>query len=108
MLIAVTIFAVWLGWEGRVVRNRYALRRQIEESGGQLVSTTDYNNFAISGESTTHISFWRRWLGDEAVEGVILGSEATQQNVTDARSAFPESKIWKYTADRGDFLPLPD
>ncbi|HEY2837996.1 MAG TPA: hypothetical protein VGJ26_02525 [Pirellulales bacterium] len=101
MFVAVTLLAIplgWLAWQERLVRNRQAMRRQIEQSGGAVfVQDMDWLS---SGESRTiragnygsKVSSLRRWLGDERADFICFDRQLTDEDRR-AISAFSEAEI---------------
>jgi hypothetical protein len=50
MFMAVTVFALWLGWELRIVRQRLAMLREITEARGGVILADDHNLiFVLNG-----------------------------------------------------------
>ncbi|HEY2840731.1 MAG TPA: hypothetical protein VGJ26_16360 [Pirellulales bacterium] len=92
MFVVVTAFAVWLGWELKTVRERAAFRM---EHAGSIVSLADTDeilkgtgvdyitHFRLSGPVS--VTFWRRWLGDDAVVQIHT------ERPFEARRLFPEA-----------------
>jgi hypothetical protein len=87
MFVAVTLFALWLGWELRFIRERHAVHKWVVDSGGVIILGTDQREIA---RGIVQIPFWRRWLGDFAVGMVVLKSDATPADIERAKAAYPE------------------
>lgn len=70
VFVAVTVFAVWLGWELKYIRERKAFLLRVQAQGSQTVYADDP---LWKGTTTSvairvpRIPFWRRWLGDRPV-----------------------------------------
>jgi hypothetical protein len=120
LFVMVTLLACWLGWELKFVQERRAMLGSLLASGNgyttcsQLVASSDEHGFAYNPAT---IPFWRRWLGDEAVESIIVPD--AQEPLSKALTLFPEAIIvqavsgssWgelryirKPVRDRGDFI----
>ena len=66
-----TVWAVWLGWELNYIRERQAVRDLVTKQGGTAMTCADVAEFAVRNEvpyKPASIPFWRRVLGDEAME----------------------------------------
>lgn len=84
MLVVVTVFAVWLGWELKFVRERKAfLDWTIEER--HIIRFTHFDGPAPA------VPFWRRWLGDAPVQSVMLPHGSSEADLIRAQSLFPEA-----------------
>jgi hypothetical protein len=110
MFVVVTVFAVWLGWELKFIRDRKA-----------MVDWINYNGFACTAAEASPdlppdkilldpsprrvtIAFWRRWLGDEAVAYIGISTRAPDsENWQAAARLFPEAYWWNQQAL--DWLP---
>ena len=90
LLVAVTIFCVWLGWQVSIVRERKAVRKLIDEAGG-------YHGNPFSGieakELIPKVSWFRQRLGDEGVREWTLPKKLEAERARVVR-AFPESEIF--------------
>jgi hypothetical protein len=105
MLVVVTAFAVWLGWELKSIRDRKAMLEWINDNGFACTATEaspdlppDKRLFDPSPRRVT-IPFWRRWLGDEAIAYIGIGKKAPDSATwkTVAR-LFPEAYWWNEQA----------
>ena len=112
MLLLVTVFAVWLGWELSYIRERKAAMATVERAGGTALPLAVLQQRAAeSGRVTIHLSershfsyvaheslhlpsvpFWRRWLGDEPICLVAVRS-STAQDDAPLKSLFPEAQV---------------
>ena len=94
LLLAVTVFCVWLGWQANVVRERNAMRRWISNRGGAI----DPNDFSWIGQGMyqpTQLgepSLARRLLGDKRVSFVYLPSDQVGE-ARRVREVFPDAEI---------------
>jgi hypothetical protein len=111
MLLLVTVFAVWLGWELKVVRDRQAMRRWIEErEGGKLYDVSGHGTILRSltlyvakeykkgprPDDSPELPWARRLLGDEVVSTVYLPFDATPEERANVAHAFAESSIYEW------------
>jgi hypothetical protein len=106
MFVVVTVFAVWLGWELKFIRERQAFLSRMEEQGGLTIFAGEEGESGVMYfEGQTPIPFWRRWLGDRAVASPgfplapVLSGEWDDQH-EDALNKeidrlFPESKQYR-------------
>jgi hypothetical protein len=111
MLLLVTAFALWLGLELQVVRERRdflkmlhelteATDRQIEDDPAAVPYTVIFD---LNPQGKASIPFWRRWLGDEAVEQVALPLNSSLEDAKFAITIFPEARECPYREmDRGN------
>ncbi len=97
MFVFVTLFAVWLGWELKYIRDRKACLRRLAEDPENLVILTtryeerglDYVALLALSEPVT-VPVWRRWLGDEALVCVCL-AVGSDFDVHQIHRLFPEA-----------------
>src|SRR5262245_2775297 len=82
LLIFVTIFCGWLGWQVHTVRSRLAWRHTIEERGGYCV--------LMNSSDGSQLPWFRRMLGDEDVGAVILYPNCSEEEKIRIESEFPE------------------
>jgi hypothetical protein len=95
LLIAVTIFCVWLGWQVQIVRERKACLRWIAINNHQFAEP-------LSPSPPRYALSWhRRMLGDSGLMLLILRAEITDADLKRLQRAFPEATVlWKSTAKR--------
>jgi hypothetical protein len=79
MLLAFTLFAVWLGWELSVIRERKAFLKRVRYSGPA--------NLVLNPRPHSDLPVYRRWLGDATVERIDAENEADAKV---AEKLFPE------------------
>ncbi|HEY1599862.1 MAG TPA: hypothetical protein VGG64_09690 [Pirellulales bacterium] len=101
MFVLVTLFAVWLGWQINVVRERQAVRVFIEEQGGIARSLQDWRPMRYppgyvgprQGAIPPKISlpFWRHWMGDEPVAEILWPAGSPESKMEYAAAVFPEA-----------------
>ena len=102
LLLLVTVFAVWLGWELKFIRDRQAWLRE----NAVLVDPEMRPDDVFPGGSyvimpplrlppryEASIPTWRKWLGDEAVPWIIEGEDWTDIDRARAVRLFPEAKL---------------
>ncbi len=87
MFLAVTVFAVWLGWELTVVRERQTLRRFVEMDDGMVMARNP-----VDPNSVCAIPWWRTMLGDESAALIVLGRSKGFDEAK-IRAAFPEVEL---------------
>jgi hypothetical protein len=104
MLLVVTAFAAFLGWELSYIRERHAMHKRVVDRGGVIVLGIDQREIA---RGTVQIPFWRRWLGDCAVGMLMLESDATPADVERAKAAFPEVLYCKAVRSPGSVSRRP-
>ena len=95
MLLVVTVFAVWLGWELKFIRKRQAMIRQLRAGGSTAESTEELRRspdgtYRPKAAAAT-IPFWRRWLGDEPVALIWLTTESEGRFIAMVGAMFPEA-----------------
>jgi hypothetical protein len=87
MLIAVTIFCLWVGWQVSIVRERKSLVG--------LVSQRQYVTLNFWPDPNVDLSWLRRLLGDQLLHATIFvpdGSLSDQER-RDIERALPEARI---------------
>ena len=115
MLVVVTAFGVWMGWELEIVRKRQNMRRFLEAACGSdfkpyntAVSTNGGGisvvTFCSLSRIDCQIPWVRRILGDESVEVMCLPASVTPERVAEFKRTFPEASISQM--DRRIPLPL--
>jgi len=82
MFVGVTVFAVWLGWEVKFVRDRKA-----------FLDSEHCPPYSLGPQAMVPI--WRRALGDMAIKSFRLSHYNTDHDRqrTLAKSLFPEAEI---------------
>lgn len=103
MLLAVTIFSLWLGWELQSIRQRRAFLALLErqtaadtaEADGRQIYLVCYAKPATPAK----IPLWRSWLGDSAQQGIVLPANMSIDEARSAVAIFPEAVVVKCTLD---------
>lgn len=90
MFLLVTLCAVWLAWELRYVHKRQDTRKWAEEQGARTVSVSECRPPRPAPTAT--IPFWRRLLGDEAMQEVQLPHGSPEADLARIRQVFPEAR----------------
>jgi hypothetical protein len=97
MFVIVTLFAFWLGWELKFIRDRRAFVAAMDELRTAEIqkSTSAFGlNFTWTNQiSGASIPFWRRWLGDEPQTVIALPRTSTEDDRETAVRLFPEAKV---------------
>ena len=107
LFLAITIFAIWLGWQVSIVRHRKALldavvaRTTEDYKPLNTVVRDDHSEVILSdvrGGAPTFlikhdIAWYRKLLGDRAVPLLCLPGSMKNEEVAEYRVAFPESNI---------------
>jgi hypothetical protein len=74
MLIVMTLLCCWLGWEASVVRERRAVRRELQGNFAfQFTTTETWSKIPFApgvGPPPATIPIIRVWLGDEAIQQI--------------------------------------
>ena len=99
LLVVVTVFCVWLGWEMHIVRGRRQALRWVEQNGGSHFGEEDRSR--LSGFYNVNnvippvdsISTIRRWLGDRLIDRIIMPKTAVPEDFDRVRKFFPASEI---------------
>ena len=95
--VLVTLFGVWLGWELNFIRQRAALRRQLQTSGGWAMTREDYDllpyRLGFDTELPMRIPIWRLWLGDVPMAVIGFGPSATPADRARTKKLFPEAVV---------------
>jgi len=88
LFVSVTIFAVWLGWELKFIRERAAFLNDWNAIyyGGLMTGKPHLTN------PNGPISFWRRMLGDKALIWITLHRDNVD-GIARAKKLFPEAEV---------------
>src|SRR4051812_12404225 len=105
LLIAVTIFCMWLGWQVSIVRERRAVM-DAAYAQDSLTAFWPYPEFEPDPDfadkveeqkaDAMRLSFVRRMMGDKPIDRVYCRVPELMKRIDDA---FPEAEIWIF----GDF-----
>ena len=82
LLIGVTLLAVplaYVGWQAKIVRERHA-----------ILKAPPMESFYPSVKTTPLV---RRWLGDLDLSEIVMGVNATEEEMARFRAAFPEAVV---------------
>jgi hypothetical protein len=101
LLAAVTLFCIWLGWEGNRVRQRTIARQWITEHKGVWNSFADPSSqwealrwIPLIAENEAKVSISRRLLRDTAVMFIAFPEGAVaEQDIERLRDLFPEAFV---------------
>ncbi len=88
MLLLVTVFAVWLGWEMAFIRERQEWVR-LAKDRRMIVKTVAESTKPIP--SAAQIPIWRRLLGDQPIVAIRLPSDSSDEDLQQVRALFPET-----------------
>jgi hypothetical protein len=103
LFVAVTVIGVWLGWQFNFVNERRAMRAWIVDHGGFVdiftrpdttgsLAIIHYSRL-MGPDEEPEIPQWRRWLGDEAVNQVMMPAESSAADINRAKHLFPEGEV---------------
>ncbi|MBI2826476.1 MAG: hypothetical protein HYX69_17510 [Planctomycetia bacterium] len=84
LLLVMTLFAVWLAWELRFIRERQAFMAWVEKT---LATEVNHAWLFDPLAKPAQIPTWRRWLGDKPVDVLLLPYVATDADAEKARSS---------------------
>jgi hypothetical protein len=94
LLLAVTLLAVWLGWNVNTIRQRRAAIADWQLRGGGVYSQKDSADDLFGPAPVKHeLPLVRRLLGDEAISNVFLPPEATSAELETAAKLFSEAYV---------------
>ena len=104
LLVVVTVFCVWLGWEIHIVRGRQQALRWVKDRGGWYsealpVTAADYicsqpaRDKLREALNRTSISSVRGWFGDKAIFEIHMPNNATNADGLRITSLFPGTKV---------------
>ena len=106
MFVVVTVFAVWLGWELKFIRDRKALRNWLAANGGGV---TVQNPKGFDGDyyhEVVAIPFWRSWMGDEPI-AYFDAPPLSRAEIERLTKAFPESYGLRSAPGAVKVTPIP-
>jgi hypothetical protein len=103
MLLIVTVFAGWFGWEVSFIRARKEMRQEIKAEyahrGAVLRQLTMWGGLdswdTIAVNKAVSYPAWRRWLGDTPMDLPTV-TRNTEADAIRTRALFPESEIHYY------------
>jgi hypothetical protein len=92
LLLMVTVFCIWLGYENHIVRTRLAVGTEASQRG---FTFTTIPPDVLSDRPPAKLFFVRRWLGDEPVD--VIGYNlpfwnSTREEAERLRRYFPEAQ----------------
>jgi hypothetical protein len=97
LLVATTVFGVWLGWETSVVRQRSRVQKELETTREYRFTTAaEYADRYGGGPPPANIAtipLVRRWLGDRAVQEIWYYSAPKPAERERIAKVFPEASI---------------
>jgi hypothetical protein len=113
MFLAVTLVALVLGWELRVIHQRRDVLVTIRERQGvvELPLTGEQRRridcgVFLAGYHPAAVPFWRAWLGDAPVDCFLLPATSfSKDDVVQIVRSFPESEVWRLDTDG---IPVDD
>ncbi|HEY2841704.1 MAG TPA: hypothetical protein VGJ26_21265 [Pirellulales bacterium] len=89
VFVVVTAFAVCLGWELSIVRERQAVKQWIESNGGECWTLQEFAKFPGQLSDET-VPPWRRWMGDDSVFVVQVPKKFTSDECDRIKRAIRE------------------
>ena len=106
MFVGVTVFCWWMGYELNFIHQRRAMRESIVQRGGAVevfsrpepleifpgILHSSYQR-VLGPEEEPEIPRWRRWLGDESINQVMMPVGSSKAEVARAKWLFPESAV---------------
>jgi hypothetical protein len=93
MFVVVTVLAVWLGWEVKLVRDRSDFLVWCHEGNVAAGLERGWTAYPSRNVPAPAIPFWRRWLGDESVHAITLPPGSSAADYERATVLFPEAAI---------------
>jgi hypothetical protein len=100
LLLAVTIFCVWLGWQASIVRERNSLRDRFKDRVSFLDRVNDDFGelFGVPASRPPGLSWIREKMGDRWID-TILCSGLASEDVERLQVAFPEAIVDDRTSE---------
>jgi hypothetical protein len=102
LLVAVSLFCVWLGWQTSIVRERRDVRALLRQR--KAVVGTNYDPYVLGREqgrlvhpvftAQPSITWIRAAMGDEGVRCIIVKALSRDEQERVAK-AFPEARIYR-------------
>jgi hypothetical protein len=102
LFLAMTVFALWLGWELKFVRERQACEARVWQSEDAAKDALPWplpvsrSGFWLTPDQMRKrsIPFWRRWLGDEPFAWVSVPATFADSEFRDVQTLFPEAFVY--------------
>ncbi len=85
LMILIAAFAVWLGWQLKIVRDRRAMVISIE------LNNQGWCLLGLDGK----LPLTRRLLGDQCVVAIQLASDYVEHDLNEVQARFPEASVWR-------------
>jgi hypothetical protein len=82
LLIGITLFCLWLGWQARIVSERTDVKTMVKSYGG---------DWKEDRSGAMRVSWARDMLGDKPIAKFVDLNKLPEQEYARAREAFPES-----------------
>src|SRR5262245_33675445 len=99
LLVLVTVFCVWLGWQVSIVHERKAALAKPGIVERVVYPGDDEWNKA---DSVPTLPFWRYWMGDRPVPSIILSEDHALEvglpGTDELQRVFPDSNLYVATA----------
>ena len=95
MFVLLTVSALAVGWQFRIVHERRAVARLVTKAGGRLtnVGPDPYRPEDFFNPAESRISRLRRWLGDVGVGYVVIPDAMPPNEQERVRRAFAEASV---------------
>jgi hypothetical protein len=110
LMIGVTLLAIpcgYLGWQKKIVADRWALRFEIKKMGptdnGYAKGVIDRAN---ANEPERAIPWLRLMLGDQAIRFVALPTNVSKDYLQRVKETFPEADIFATKPVPGFSMPM--
>jgi len=92
LFVALTLCALWIGWQTNIVRQRQALLRLVRDAGGVVADEYPVQTGGTACAAPPSASLFRGLIGDQAVGTIGVPDSLTDEYDRIAR-AFPEAAV---------------
>lgn len=82
LLVLITAFCIWLGWQMSIVRER------VDRFGNE--------NYSFFARGPNPLPWYRRSMGDAYIESIVLRTEVLAAERQELQRLFPEAQIVDY------------
>jgi hypothetical protein len=115
LFVLVTVFAIWLGWELKFIRERNSVRESLRAGSVEIVQSRHWglirSDVQLRVGRPAAIPWWRGMLGDEAISIITFPPSADESDLEAASEAFPEATVGVFPGAEGKgavlTIPLP-
>ncbi len=100
LFVLTAIFAVWLGWQMKFVRDRQAMLTALDEKYKRSPNWID--------NEVNRLPLIRRLLGDRSILFIFYQTEHRELDLADVEAMFPEAGVFDFNVAWGEPINFPE